>query len=346
MKLLEGLPVNVYAVPEGTVFFGRDYYGVREPLMAIEGPYGDFVVYETPVLGFLCLGSGITTKAARAKKAAGDALVLSFGARRTHPAIAPFAGYYAYIGGCDAVSCVEAARFLGIKPTGTMPHSLMIVFKAIKGDHALAWKAFDEVVEEDVPRVILVDTFLDETAETERAVRLLGKRVWGIRLDTPGNRRGDFADIVREVRWRLKLMGRDDVKIVVSGGIDERIIPELKEAGVDAFGVGTAISNARVVDFAMDIVEVEVDGKWEPLSKRGKYPGRKQLYRCEECFIHVVSPANDEPPRCPKCGGDMRPLMVKFIEAGKIVRHPPPPQETRKWVLEQVERLELDSRPW
>ncbi len=346
LTLLEGVPVDVYALPEGTVFFGRDFYGVREPLMGIEGPYGEFVVYETPALGFLCMGSGIATKAARIKRAAGDALVLSFGARRTHPAISPFAGYYAYIGGCDAVSCIKAAEFLGIKPTGTMPHSLMIIFRAIKGDHALAWRAFDEVVEKDVPRIMLVDTFLDETAETERAVKMLGDRVWGVRLDTPGSRRGDFAEIVREVKWRLKLMGRGDVKIVVSGGIDEKVIPDLRKAGVDAFGVGTAISNARIVDIAMDLVEVEVEGVWKPISKRGKYPGRKQLYRCEKCFVDVVASWRAEAPKCPKCGGEMKPLLVKFMEQGKIVREIPPPQKVREYVLEQVAKLDLDSKPW
>ena len=346
VELLRGVPVNVYAMPEGTVFFPKDYRGVRTPIMGIEGPYGDFVVYETPALGFLSMGSGIATKAARVKKAAGDALVLSFGARRTHPAISPFAGYYAYIGGCDAVSCIEAAEFLGMKPVGTMPHSLMIIFRAVKGDHTLAWEAFDKVVEKDVPRVILIDTFLDETEEAIRAVEKLGDKVWGIRLDTPGSRRGDFAEIIREVKWRLSLIGRDDVKIVVSGGIDEYSIPRLKAAGASAFGVGSAISNARIVDIAMDLVEVKVNGKWMAISKRGKYPGRKQVYRCEKCFVDLVVPLNKSEPKCPRCGGPMKPLLIKVLEKGEVVADIPPPQEVRKYVLEQVEKLSLDSAPW
>jgi len=37
------------------------------------------------------------------------------------------------------------------------------------------------------------------------------------------------------------------------------------------YGVGTSITNARVIDFAMDIIEI--DGK--PLAKRERCQGRK-----------------------------------------------------------------------
>jgi len=49
---------------------------------------------------------------------------------------------------------------------------------------------------------------------------------------------------------------------------------------VDAYGVGTSITNARVIDFAMDIIEI--DGK--PLAKRGKMSGSKSVLRCAKCF--------------------------------------------------------------
>ncbi|HDJ97015.1 MAG TPA: nicotinate phosphoribosyltransferase, partial [Thermofilum sp.] len=205
VKLFEGLEgVNLYSIPEGTVLKSRDYYGYRIPVMVVEGPYGVFVEYETPLLGFLASASGIATKAARVKKAAGDSIVLSFGARRQHPALAPFVEYYAYIGGADGVSAVKGAELLGIEATGTMPHSLLIIFRAVKGDHTQAWLAFDEVVDPKVKRIALVDTFLDETEEALRAAKLLGERLWGVRLDTPSSRRGDFAEIIREVKWKLK----------------------------------------------------------------------------------------------------------------------------------------------
>jgi len=347
-KLFEGVPVDIDAFPEGSVIYKTDYYGIREPVMTIRGPYGKFVIYETPLLGFLCVGSGIASKAARIRKAAGNnVLVVSFGARRTHPAISPFNAFYAYIGGCDAVSCVLGAeKFLGMKPVGTMPHSLMIIYSVLKGDHSEAWKAFDRVMPEDVPRIILCDTYLDEVSEAIRAVKTVGPdRVWGFRLDTPSSRRGKFADIVREVIWELKARGFDG-KVFVSGGIDEDTIPELVKAGVSGFGVGSSIANARIVDFAMDIVAIYLHDEWVPCAKRGKLSGVKRVYRCSECLIDVVRFEHESVPKCPKCGKNMESMLKPLVSKGKIVRKFPKPEETRKYVLTQLEKIELDRKPW
>ncbi|MEM2474758.1 MAG: nicotinate phosphoribosyltransferase, partial [Thermofilaceae archaeon] len=77
LRLLEGKRVNVYSVPEATLLRPADYRGVRMPVMVVEGPYGEFALYETALLGFLAAASGIATKAARVKKAAEDKIVLS-----------------------------------------------------------------------------------------------------------------------------------------------------------------------------------------------------------------------------------------------------------------------------
>ena len=340
-KLLRGKAVNLYSMPEGTIFKPLDYRGVKIPLMVLEGPYGEFAIYETALLGFLAAASGITTKAARVKKAASGRPVLSFGARRTHPAIAPFVDYYAYLGGCDGVSCIKGAELLGIKPSGTMPHSLMIVFRAVKGDHTQAWLAFDEVLEPEIPRIALVDTFWDEAEEAVRAAELLDGRLWGVRLDTPGSRRGDMAEIVREVRWKLRASGYNNVKIVVSGGLNEYSIPELVEAGADAFGVGSAIANAPFIDYAMDITAVKVNGEWKPLSKRGKFSGRKQVYRCWNCMIDLVELEEEPQPHCPNCKSPMSPLLELVVEGGKLKKEIEPPQKVRERILEQTSKVDL-----
>ncbi len=109
---------------------------------------------------------------------------------------------------------------MGRRPSGAMPHALMIIFRALKGDLAQAWLWFGKTAPPDVPRVVLADTFLDEREES-----LIAARLWGVRLDTPGSRRGDMLKIAREVRWALDLAGYRDVKIVVSGGSTRRRSP-------------------------------------------------------------------------------------------------------------------------
>ena len=333
--LFKGIPVDVYAMPEGSIFRHEDYYGIREPVIRIEGPYGEFCVYETPMLGLICQASGIATRAARMRKIAGEKTLISFGIRRMHPALSPMIDRAAYIGGFDGVSSLSGAKIVGVKPVGTMPHALIIVF----GDQVKAWKAFDEVISSDVPRVALVDTYSDEKMESIMAAETLKERLQAVRLDTPASRRGNFAELIREVRWELDIRGFKHVKIFVSGGLKEENIGELSKAGADAFGVGTSLSNAPTVDFAMDIVEI--DGKL--CAKRGKLGGRKQVWRCPKCLTDVVLPLDKPQPKCPLCGGKMEPMLKPLIKNGKIVAELPKPKEIREYVLKQIRKLSLEE---
>ena len=334
-RLFEGIPTNVYAMPEGTIFTPEDYRGFRIPVMMIEGPYGAFCLYETPMLGLLCQASGIATEAARIRKAADNKTLLSFGIRRMHPALSPMIDRAAYIGGFDAVSSLSGAKAIEAEPSGTMPHALIIVV----GDQVKAWKAFDQVVEKDVPRVALVDTYFDEKIEAIMAAEALGKRLDGVRLDTPGSRRGNFAEIVKEVRWELDLRGFKHVKIYVSGGLNEESIKTLSEAGAEGFGVGTSVSSAATIDFAMDIIEKQ--GK--PCAKRGKIGGKKQVWRCQKCQTDVLQPFKQRQPRCPKCGGKTTPLLQPLVKNGKIIAKLPKPKEIRRYVLEQLEKFSIEG---
>ncbi len=328
LEILEGRDVDVWCMDEGDVF------RPGEPVLRIRGPYGEFCVLETAILGCLCKTTGIATKAARCKIAAGGKPVYSFGIRRQHPAMSVVVDRAAYIGGCDGVSGVAGAEAIGEEPVGTMPHSMIVIF----GDQVEAWRAFHEHLPEDVPRVALVDTFCDEVEEALMAAEALGDALDGVRLDTPSSRRGDMVEIVREVRWELDLRGYDDVSIMVSGGLDEEEIARLAEAGVDAFGVGTAISDAPTVDFSMDVVEVE----GEPRAKRGKPSGVKQVWRCSECLDGVVLPEGEEPGSCPSCGGEgLKPALRKFLKGGRRIEEPRSEKEAREHVLSLLDRLDL-----
>ncbi|KXB00638.1 nicotinate phosphoribosyltransferase [candidate division MSBL1 archaeon SCGC-AAA259O05] len=331
--LFEGVPVNVWTLPEGSIFRPRDVTGVRVPLLVIEGPYQKFCALETPMLGLICQSSGVSTKSARVRKVAGEKNILAFGIRRMHPSLAPMLDRAAYVGGFDGVSSLAGAEEIGKKPMGTMPHGLIIAL----GDQVRAWRAFDQDIPDEVPRIALVDTYSDEKEEAIRAAETLQESLDGIRLDTPGSRRGNFADLVREVRWELDARGFEDVDIVVSGGLDEDSIPTLLEAGAESFGVGTSITNAPVLDLALDIVEVE--GK--PAAKRGKFSGRKMVWQCGNCLESTVTLAEDKKPECPECGGETEALFEPLVRNGEVVKDLPSSDEVRKRVLKQLERFEL-----
>jgi nicotinate phosphoribosyltransferase len=159
-----------------------------------------------------------------------------------------------------------------------------------------------------------------------------------VRLDTPGSRRGSFPELIREVRWEMDIRRYGHVKIIVSGGLDERKILSLSDVPVDGFGVGTSISNAPTVDFAMDIVEM----KGVPVAKRGKLGGRKLVFRCPECLEFSVLPfGTEEIPVCDPCGTEMKAAEKMLLKSGEKVSEPLSPGELRDNVLKQLAKVEL-----
>jgi nicotinate phosphoribosyltransferase len=325
MYLMKHLPIKVRAMKEGTVFYPY------EPVMEIEGRYRDFCVYETAILGLICQASGIATKAARFKKLAGDKLVISFGARRMHPILAPMIERNAYIGGCDGVSVVKSGELIGESPMGTMPHALIICF----GSTVDAIAAYDEVLEPKFKRVALIDTFLDEKFECLNVAEALGEKLSAVRFDTPVSRRGNFYRILEECRWELDLRGYKHVKFYVSGGIKEEDVPVLNPVA-DGYGIGTSISNAPVVDYAMDIMEV----KGKPLAKKGKWSGSKRVLRCPKCGIGKIVPNNKDKYVCSR-GKDFKDILLPALDNGKQLISIETPRKLRENVLKNIKDLPL-----
>jgi nicotinate phosphoribosyltransferase len=253
--------VEVWALEEGTLMQSK------EVVLRITAPYRSFVIYETAYLGILAHESGWATAAGACVQAAGDIPVISFGARHVHPNVAAYMEYAAIVGGCVSCATTAGAELAKVAPSGTIPHALCLVM----GDTVKATQAFDRHISPEVKRIALVDTFKDEGEESIRVAQALGDRLWGVRLDTPRERGRVTPDLVREVRARLDQAGFRQVKIVVSGGVDPARIQLFRErnAPVDAFGIGSAISGARPIDFTADIKEIE----GRPVAKRGRIPG-------------------------------------------------------------------------
>lgn len=325
VELFKNKPVNIDSMSEGTFFYPE------EPVLTISGEYSSFAVYETPLLGLICQASGVATKAARCKKVAGERSVVSFGARRMHPAISPMIERAAFLGGCDGVAVIKSAELIGEKAVGTMPHALILIM----GDTIKATKAFDKVIPKEIKRVSLIDTLGDEKFEALKVAKALGKNLFAVRLDTPASRRGDFLRLLEEVRWELDQREFKSVKLFLSGGMDEEEILKLNPCA-DAYGVGTAISNARVIDFSLDIVEIER----KPFAKRGKLSGRKQVWQCNKCGRREVTLANKRPIKC-SCGGRFEGLIRPLMRKGRLVTKLPKVQEIRKAVLKELKKVEL-----
>lgn len=326
-KLLEGVPVDVWAFDEGSVFVADRNTVMYEPLMVIEGRYSDFVEYENPFLGLLSSSTSVSTRAAKFRLAARDRLLLSFGTRRVHPALAPMVERACYIAGFDGVSNVLGAKLLKLEPSGTMPHALV----QILGSQEKAWRLFDEAVPKGIPRVALVDTFWDEKAESVRAFEVLGTRLWGVRLDTPASRRGDFAKIAEEVRWELDIRGGKSVRIIASGRLDEDQIAKLNPL-VDGYGVGTAVAYPPVIDLSAKIVEVNDGSRAEFRAKRGGLGGRKAVHRAPGFKDFVSLEGSSKPNRSTA-------MLKPLLKGGKRVGRIEGVEEIRSRVRSDLDQL-------
>lgn len=321
IHLLVGRDVDVWSLPEGSLFLPG------EPVLTIQGPYAAFGLHETALLGLLCQASGIASRAARCRLAAGDRVLLSFGARRMHPAISPMIDRACYIGGCDGVSTILAAEWMGIAPSGTMPHALVLLV----GDTVEAAWAYHAGVAKDIPRIVLIDTLQDEKFEALRVAQAMGSALAGVRFDTPGSRRGSLREIMRETRWELDIRGHTNVQLYASGGLDEATIAELNDV-CDGYGVGTTLSSAPTIDLALDIVEIE----GRPVAKRGKRSGAKLLVRCPNCGARQVVYRPQGPGTCPHCGAPRQSLQRQYLSRGELVAELPSASAIRQHALQEL----------
>lgn len=84
----------------------------------------------------------------------------------------------------------------------------------------------------------------------------------------------------------------------------------------------------------MDIVEK--DGV--PISKRGKFSGRKYTYRCPHCFSMGVSLSSNDDIKC-SCGSFMEMIEHLFLKDGKKIGRDITVSEIHNNVLKQIKHL-------
>jgi nicotinate phosphoribosyltransferase len=237
-----------------------------ETVMTIEGDYPTFAHLETVYLGVVARRTGVATAVKEVVDAAGDKQVLFFPARFDHYSVQTGDGYAAFISGALGVSTDANAAWWGAKGLGTVPHGLIAAYD---GNTVAACMAFDRYMPRDIKRIALVDFENDSVKTSLEVARALGKRLWGVRLDTARDMRdvsvrgrnkeslGVCPELVRSVRKALDREGFDYVKIVISCGFNKEKIRNFVRRRVpfDAVGVGTALFK-RKIDFTADIVMV------------------------------------------------------------------------------------------
>lgn len=345
------LKLSIKGVKEGTPIFPN------EPIITVQGPAWQCMLAEVALLNSINYQTMVATRASRIVQAAGDKPVLEFGARRAHGGeAAVFGSRAAYIGGCKAVSLVQAGYRFNIPIMGTMAHSFMqdygndydgfsAYIKAYPNNPTLLVDTYD-VLHSGIPNAIKV---LKENKTTNGAIR----------LDS-----GDLAYLSKAARKMFDEAGLTNIRITASNGLDEYTIKdliEIQKAPIDAFGVGEKlITNSPEPVFGCVYKLQAVEGnpriKVAEDSIKTTIPGRKDLYRLygeDGIAISDVMTLPGEKLPDPFVLFDMNepikqkvvtgfkavPLHVEMFIEGKRVYKSPTVEEIKTYAKEQMETL-------
>ncbi|MFF0752773.1 nicotinate phosphoribosyltransferase [Streptomyces sp. NPDC004267] len=303
LEPLHGLSFEgqVRAVPEGRVVLAG------EPLLEVTAPLPQAQLVETYLLSLLCHQTTVASKAARCVLAGAGRPLVDFSLRRAHGAEAGLqAARLGALAGFAGTSNVAAAHRYGIPAAGTMAHSYVESFPSEEA----AFRAFART--HPGPVTFLVDTY-DTGLGVATAARVLADLGLGpgcaIRLDS-----GDLGAQARGARAALDAAGLGDVRIIVSGGLDEYAVDRLVRDGapVDAYAVGTKVgtaADAPYLDAAYKLVEYDGRPVMKLSAAKATAPGPKQVFRGPGAR-DVIGLANEEPP------GGTEPLLLTVMRGG------------------------------
>lgn len=320
---------DVYAMPEGTLFFSN------EPIFQVTAPLAQAQLMETRLINFLHFQSLIASKAARCTLVAPDRLLVDFGLRRAHGSEAGLlAARATYLAGFAGSSTVLGGYLMGIPTYGTMAHSFIQAHQ----DESVAYEHFSRTQPDN--STLLIDTY-DTEAGAQRVVELAGVlakegiHIRAVRLDS-----GDLEEHARKVRRILDQGGLEETKIFSSGNLDEYKLEELVQAGapIDGFGVGTKLDTSADVpylDCAYKLTEYDGRATRKRSESKMTWPGRKQVYRhlrADGSMAEDTITLYDD-----QLAGE--PLLQMVLQAGKRVSNPEPLTQIRQRVSDQLEKI-------
>src|SRR5262249_50485536 len=235
----------------------------------------------------------------------------------------------------------------GIAASGTMAHSYVQSFASeIEAFRACA-RAFPAA------STLLVDTYDVETGlrhavTVGREMADRGQRLSGVRIDS-----GDLDANSRLARQMLDAAGLRDVRIVVSGGLNEHKIADLVARGapIDVFGVGTEMGvsgDAPSLDCAYKLVEYDGRPRFKLSQGKETLAGRKQVWRVAagggQPATDVIG-LRDEPPAAiaSQLAVDPSRLQLRLVPVMRGGRRINPPDSLE--IIRARCRAEIDRVP-
>ncbi|HVO66955.1 MAG TPA: nicotinate phosphoribosyltransferase [Syntrophales bacterium] len=320
---------DVYAMPEGTVFFEN------EPVVRVVAPMPEAQLVETRLINILHFEILVASKAARCVLAADDkAILVDFGLRRAHGAEAGLlAARAAYIAGFVSTSTVFAESLFGIPISGTMAHSYVEAHE----NELEAFLSFGLANPNNT--TLLIDTYdvrkgAEKAVEAAKKLKERGINVRAVRLDS-----GDLLALSKDVRQILNESGLTDIRIFASGNLDEYLIYDLMSQGapINGFGVGTKLDtseDAPYLECAYKLMEYAGKPRFKKSQGKATIPGRKQVFRelKDETMVRDILTTEGD-------GVEGVPLLEKVMSGGRRISEPKGLKEIAAYTRSQLKAL-------
>lgn len=316
---------DIWGYQEGELYFPNS------PILTVSGSFAECVVLETLVLSVLNFDSAVAAAAARMVTAAKGRPLIEMGSRRAHEEAAVAAARAAYLAGFASTSNLAAGLRYGIPTAGTAAHA----FTLLHDDEKAAFASQVQTLGHET--TLLVDTY-DITQGIRNAIEVAGPKLRAVRIDS-----GDLSVLAAQSRALLDELGAPDVKIVVSGDLDEYAIAALRAEPVDVYGAGTAVvtgSGACTAGLVYKLVEVDGRQVVKRSEHKSTVGGRKTAVRRHKptgTAIEEVVVSQGKPAQMP----NDRALQRRFVHRGEREADVPTLEESRDHLRDC-----LISIPW
>ncbi|MBI2666540.1 hypothetical protein HYX13_02920 [Candidatus Woesearchaeota archaeon] len=331
---------DVYAMPEGTVFFAQ------EQQMRVHERFEEAQVFESLLLDTLNSQTNVCTTANDIAEVTNKILLEGGSHRATSPQSAIFNSRAARCGGFTLSSHVAYGMFYHEKVGGTHGHSYVMLHPS---EYA-AFKAQAKLFKNKV--CFLLDTYnMKEALETAlQIVQEEGLEKFAFRIDS-GNLL-EQAKYIHQVMKERKFE-REEYLLVASDDLTASKIAHLEKEGadIDKYLAGTFVVNPpKPVTAVYKLAAfMESDGTWNLRGKlseefsKATFPGIKQVYRVtgRDGYYQrdIIAFEGEGLSQYLKEGESAEGLLIPVISQGKLIYDCPSIVEISRRRVEQLAKF-------
>ena len=329
---------DVLAMKEGSVFFPG------EPVMRLTGPLWQLELLYLYIVNAISSNTIFSSKCVRSILVAQGKIVVlpTTRAQGFESGFKCMRSLY-IVGGSPSSSQLAFWRKYGLTLPKKILNALTHAFIKSFDSELEAMRSFTHTFSDD-EAVILVDTYnfkngVNNFITVAKELKEKGGKIAMMYIDS-----GNLVQRSKYARKELDKNGLHDIKILLSGNIEEKMIEKMLKSGAmcDGFLVVTELissPDAPKLEVVYKLAEIQKGQDIRPVMKLSKgkksYPAKKQVFRLRDeqgIMVEDVIGLENE-----KINGQL--LLEEFVSNGKLINYLPPLEEIRSYCKKEIDGL-------